>query len=164
MKTIPLNIQRLQDKVLELWKADQTSAKDLGTALVETRKAMRQHGSFTKWYRSKGLTPNRVNYCMRLVQGKVKKTHASIPAGPAAPYQKAVSEAVRNSFTLIKRGQKGVAMLFTDIIAAMYRALVDGDVCVEDSAALAKCKASVQTAAEKLAAATYRQKNPRLAA
>jgi hypothetical protein len=69
-----LNIQALQKRVLELWKADQSSALELGKALITTRDAMRDaHGDFAKWFRQAGLSENRVYYCIRLAEGKITK-------------------------------------------------------------------------------------------
>ena len=73
-----LNIQALQKQTLELWKADQCSARELGKALVNLRDAMRQvHGDFTQWFRDAGLSENRVYYCIRLVEGKIEKKQPS---------------------------------------------------------------------------------------
>ena len=70
-----LNIQALQRRVLELWKADQSSALELGKALVTTRDAMRDaHGDFAEWFDKAGLSENRVYYCIRLAEGKIAKS------------------------------------------------------------------------------------------
>ncbi|SRR6266403_2055783 len=69
-----LNIQALQKRVIELWRADQSSALELGKALITTREAMRDaHGDFAKWFSGAGLSENRVYYCIRLVEGKIAK-------------------------------------------------------------------------------------------
>ncbi len=73
-----LNIQALQERTIELWKADQISAQELGKALVSLREAMKDaHGDFTKWFREAGLSENRVYYCIRLVEGKIEKNPPS---------------------------------------------------------------------------------------
>jgi hypothetical protein len=69
-----LNIQLLQKQVLELWKADQKSACELGKALINTRDAMKDaHGDFAAWFKDAGLPKNRVYYCIRLAEGKIAK-------------------------------------------------------------------------------------------
>lgn len=70
-----LNIQILQRRTLELWKADQTSALELGKVLVTLRDAMKDaHGNFKRWYKDAGLQTNRVYYCIRVAEGKIAKT------------------------------------------------------------------------------------------
>ena len=67
-----LNIQALQKRTLELWKADQCSARELGKSLITLRDAMKDaHGDFAKWFRKAGLSENRVYYCIRLAEGKI---------------------------------------------------------------------------------------------
>src|SRR5947209_4832647 len=67
-----LNIQALQQRALELWAVDQTSALELGRALIAVREAMREeHGAFAKWFRANELEENRVYYCIRKAEGKV---------------------------------------------------------------------------------------------
>jgi len=73
-----LNIQALKDHALELWKKDQGSAKELGEALIAVRDVLRSNrGGFARWYRQQGLNENRVHYCIRLAEGKVKKARAA---------------------------------------------------------------------------------------
>src|SRR5258707_13145415 len=70
-----LNIKALQQRALELWEVDQTSALELGRALIAVRDAMREeHGAFAKWYRGNGLEENRVYYCIRRAEGKSSPT------------------------------------------------------------------------------------------
>jgi hypothetical protein len=66
-----LKLQALQDKAVDLWKSDQTSARELGEALIDVREAMGKHGEFTAWWQSKHMVENRVYYCVRIAQGKV---------------------------------------------------------------------------------------------
>lgn len=73
-----LDIQALQDKALELWMVDQTSALELGRALIAVRNAMRAHGAFAKWWRAAGMDENRVYYCIRKAEGKEEHT-AQVP-------------------------------------------------------------------------------------
>lgn len=70
-----LTIQHLQKQALDLWKKDQTSARDLGAALIKVRDEMLAagHGKFTDWVRRQALDTNRVNYCMQVVEGKRTK-------------------------------------------------------------------------------------------
>ena len=69
-----LNIQALQKNVLQLWRKDQWSARELGKALITLRDAMKgAHGDFAKWFREAGLDENRVYYCIREVEGKNKR-------------------------------------------------------------------------------------------
>ncbi len=94
-----LNIQALQKRVLELWKADQSSALELGKALITTRDAMRDaHGDFAQWFDDAGLSENRVYYCIRKVEGKVER--AGIPESPTAEYEKALASALRGQVRL----------------------------------------------------------------
>lgn len=91
-----LDIQALKDTALGLWRADKASARNLGAALIAVRDAMSaNHGAFTRWYEKNGLDENRVNYCIRVVEGKVKRTVGSISASPSADYEKAVAASVR---------------------------------------------------------------------
>jgi len=68
-----LNIQALQQRALILWEADKESALELGKALIAVRDAMaHEHGAFTKWWRASELDENRVYYCIRKAEGKIK--------------------------------------------------------------------------------------------
>ena len=58
------------------WHNDQTSAKTFGWKLIHLHECMDKHGDFTKWLRRNGIDQNRASYCMRVAQGKVKKTVA----------------------------------------------------------------------------------------
>jgi hypothetical protein len=94
------NIQTLQKGVIELWKADQASALDLDKALITLRDTMREaHGDFKQWYTKEGLATNRVYYCIRLAEGKVKKSAAKSAASekPSAVFERAVACAVREN-------------------------------------------------------------------
>ncbi len=75
-----LNIQGLQQKALDLWIADQASALELGRALIAVREAMEEHGAFTRWYTENELEENRVYYCIRKAEGKVKAPADKKPA------------------------------------------------------------------------------------
>lgn len=79
-----MNIQTLQQSVLELWKADQLSAVELGKALIRLRAAMKaqSHGAFKKWYTEQGLPTNRVYYCIREAEGKDKRHKEETADGP----------------------------------------------------------------------------------
>lgn len=78
-----LKLQALQERALELWEIDQTSALELGKALCAVRDAMRdEHGAFSKWYRANGLEENRVYYCIRRAERKAAQpTPAPVPVG-----------------------------------------------------------------------------------
>lgn len=67
-----LNIKALQETALKLWVVDQTSALELGRALIDVRDAMTEHGAFAKWFREVGMEESRVYYCIRKAEGKVK--------------------------------------------------------------------------------------------
>lgn len=65
--------QILEARALELWRADQNSATELGKALIAVRESLRHiHGAFTTWYENNELDENRVHYCIRKVEGKIK--------------------------------------------------------------------------------------------
>lgn len=72
-----LNIQALQSRALELWGIDQASAIELGRALIAVRDAMEdQHGAFAAWWKGNDLEENRVYYCIRKAEGKIKTPFA----------------------------------------------------------------------------------------
>lgn len=78
IKNESLNIQALKDAALNLWERDQASAVELGKALIAVRDALRDtHGAFTSWYREHNLEENRVHYCIRKVEGKIKPASKS---------------------------------------------------------------------------------------
>jgi DNA modification methylase len=66
-----LKVQVLQTEALKLWEVDQTSALELGRALIAVRDAMPKHGAFAEWFREAGMEENRVYYCIRKAEGKV---------------------------------------------------------------------------------------------
>lgn len=73
-----LKIKALKETAIELWRKDQASARDLGAALIAVRDALKEkHGAFKRWYRETGLDENRAYYCIRLVEGKVKKEESA---------------------------------------------------------------------------------------
>lgn len=79
-----LNIQALQKNVLQLWKKDQFSARELGKALITLRNAMKDaHGEFAKWFGEAGLDENRVYYCIREAEGKNKRLKKLDPGANA---------------------------------------------------------------------------------
>lgn len=66
---------------LELWKEDNSHAKELGLALLQLRAALRsKHGAFKLWWQSYKLSQARVSYCMRLAQGKITAPMAKQPS------------------------------------------------------------------------------------
>jgi hypothetical protein len=72
-----LNIQilALQNRALELAKADDGSAMKLGRALKDVKRLMR-HGEFKPWLEKVGISRNRASYAMRLandISAKAKK-------------------------------------------------------------------------------------------
>lgn len=67
-----LNIKALQEAALQLWAVDQASALELGRALIAVRDAMTEHGAFAKWFREAEMEGNRVYYCIRKAEGKVR--------------------------------------------------------------------------------------------
>jgi DNA modification methylase len=71
-----LKIQALQEVALKLWEVDQTSALELGRALIAVRDVMPKHGAFADWFREAGMEENRVYYCIRKAEGKVNPTVA----------------------------------------------------------------------------------------
>jgi 16S rRNA G966 N2-methylase RsmD len=65
-----LNIQALQEAALKLWEIDQTSALELGRALVAVRDVLPKR-AFADWFREAGMEENRVYYCIRKAEGKI---------------------------------------------------------------------------------------------
>lgn len=63
----------LQRRALQLYKADESHAIELGFALLEVKKALKGSGkgAFEKWWIANKLSQARVSYCMRAAQGKV---------------------------------------------------------------------------------------------
>ena len=65
-------IQGLKARALELWRSDQSSAMELGLAVLAVRAALRnRHGAFKKWWQDNKLSQARVSYCMRLASAKL---------------------------------------------------------------------------------------------
>ena len=64
-------------RALELWRSDQSSAMELGLAVLAVRAALHnRHGAFKKWWQDNKLSQARVSYCMRLASGKVATAKA----------------------------------------------------------------------------------------
>lgn len=68
-----VDFQHLESAALTLCDKDAVSSKELGEALIKVRDACEAHGDFTKWMRAHKVDRNRVNYCVRLIEGKVAK-------------------------------------------------------------------------------------------
>jgi hypothetical protein len=68
-----VEFQHLEFVALTLCEKDAVSSRELGAALIKVRDACAAHGDFTKWMQAHKVDRNRVNYCVRLVEGKVTK-------------------------------------------------------------------------------------------
>ena len=72
-----VDFQHLECAALTLCEKDAVSSKELGAALIKVRDACAAHGDFTKWMRAHKVDRNRVNYCVRLIEGKVTRHRSS---------------------------------------------------------------------------------------
>lgn len=63
----------LEKTAIQLWKADEKSAKELGEALIKVQKALRSidYGNFGRWLKKHKIPQNRASYCMRVAENKV---------------------------------------------------------------------------------------------
>jgi hypothetical protein len=94
----PKQITALKARALQLWKADDSSAKELGLALLAVRAALK-HGVFKKWFLANNLSQARVSYCMRLAQNKVTAAKAKRARDPQ---RIAMSEAKKQVDSFLK--------------------------------------------------------------
>jgi hypothetical protein len=98
LKVQAIDLSVLQEEALTLWAKDQASARELGQALIAVREKMFQvaRGSFTHWYRQKKLSENRVNYCIRLVEGKINKSPKARALRPSVQFETVAARAVQS--------------------------------------------------------------------
>lgn len=93
-------VATLKAHALELYRADESHAKELGHALLDVKAALRGtgKGSFEKWWKEHKLSQARVSYCMRLARGKVAeaKTKRSPFKGEHAPVWKSTQKDVND--------------------------------------------------------------------
>jgi len=75
------NVEELKEKALAAWmpmrgKWDEldVSAKEFGHALIELRKVLCERGQMTRWMKANRIPKNRAQYCIRLAEGKIKRT------------------------------------------------------------------------------------------
>jgi hypothetical protein len=117
---------KLQKVAVQMWRNDEASAMELGAALSNVREAMQAqgHGAFTMWFRAQGMKANRVNYCIRLVEGKVKaaaKKKAAKAAKALTVRLEFGDSSLRTSLNLLaeSRGKNGVpvAEVVAEIVA-----------------------------------------------
>lgn len=133
LKVQAIDLSVLQEEALSLWAKDQASAGELGHALIAVREKMFQlgRGSFTKWYRQKKLAENRVNYCIRLAEGKVKKRAKDVSPSPTAQLEKGLADSLRNSLRpysdsesgRINYCQEAIRVAFTGVVQHLYMEL-----------------------------------------
>jgi hypothetical protein len=76
-----VDFQHLECAALTLCEKDKVNSKELGAALIKVRDACAAHGDFTKWMRAHKVDRNRVNYCVRLIEGKVTNAKGRKAAG-----------------------------------------------------------------------------------
>jgi hypothetical protein len=126
---------KLQAVAVECWKADQTSAEELGAALVAV-KANMAHGEYTKWLKKEKIDRNRANYCTRLVEKAKKKSREEKKPHP------------------IQAARTNIA----DNLAIMYKAAKTGLVVdVERAASAIKSQCDLMVNAARLQAETIKQ-------
>jgi hypothetical protein len=163
-----LNIQALQERALSLWKVDETCALQLGRALVAVREAMRAegHGNFTAWYRAAKLSENRVQYCLRLAEGKVDKakTQEGWSAHPTAIMARNVTTAItrdmKQSFELNKGKTANFAhSVILNAIHTLYVNFFDEEIFVNhnENAAVEAAYAGLQSALHHFVDTAYQQ-------
>ena len=82
LKSQANNVRKLQAAALKCWQTDEEGAERLGHALVAVREAMKKlgRGKFTEWYRHHKMDENRVQYCIRKVEGKIKPKFWNLPS------------------------------------------------------------------------------------
>ena len=95
-------IEALKKRALKLWKADNTSAFELGKALLAVRAALRRkHGAFRAWWEDHRLIQSRVSYCMDLASGKLAKRKTKVKTktnAQAATATRSVSQTLNRLF------------------------------------------------------------------
>jgi hypothetical protein len=84
------------------YKKTEVSAKELGKAFLKVKQGCR-HGDFKKWFSKFRASANRVNYCMRVAQGKVGKTLKPNPLGDAT---KNFAHGLKNLYKFARAGEK----------------------------------------------------------
>jgi DNA polymerase III sliding clamp (beta) subunit (PCNA family) len=116
-------LRSLQSTALDLWKADKKSAKELGEALTEVRKAMRavKYGTFGAWLKENGIPQNRASYCMRVFRGEKDKPKKSKPKAAKRAY--ALTTEVNLGVVSLARARKTKpAKLVNEILAEYLKA------------------------------------------
>lgn len=95
----------LKEKALNLWKKDETTAKELGDTLRAIKKLL-PHGEFGKWCRKEKLDQNRVSYCMRLAEGKVAEAKAKAKTSPRTKALLTITKKLRKLYDLAESGDE----------------------------------------------------------
>ncbi len=146
-----LNVQVLQQRALELWEVDQTSALELGRALIAVRDAMQEHGAFAKWFRANELEENRVYYCIRKAEGKVdppapEPAKVSLNRNNLVLARYAPPENGKYVVALVRVGPDGTTI--TDGFKIMRVGLPAGSTCTESVAVPTAFMAGISGPAE----------------
>jgi hypothetical protein len=76
-----VKLEALKAEARELWKKDESHAKELGQVLCAIRDKSLKRGDFKAWWTEEGFTQSRVSYCLRVAEDKIqpskKKTKES---------------------------------------------------------------------------------------
>jgi hypothetical protein len=105
-KAVSEEVVALQDKAVALWKKDESTAKELGTLLLQI-KAIVGHGAFTKWFTKAGLEQNRVSYCVRLAAPEGNKVQAANERVKKSPRARALRTVLKKLAALYDVAEAG---------------------------------------------------------
>lgn len=77
-------LAKMQAVAIKLRAQDDATTLELGKLLIDIRGMMKalDRGDWTLWYTEAGFKENRVNYCIRVAEGKVTKEKKVDPRGP----------------------------------------------------------------------------------
>jgi hypothetical protein len=128
----PGALKKAQDRALQLFVADsklflaadkankeaEVSAKELGQAFLKVRSGCK-HGEFKKWFKRFRSSANRVNYCMRVAQGKVGKPSKPNPLRDATEN---FAHELKHLYGFARNGQKNegekqMVWMYQDLLA-----------------------------------------------
>jgi len=78
-------LSKMQAVAIKLRQQDDATALELGKLLKNIRETMKAlgRGDWTQWYEEAGFKENRVNYCIRVAEGKQPGSNKKDPRGPA---------------------------------------------------------------------------------
>ena len=105
-------IEKLKARALKLWDTDETSAKDLGNALLAVKKALKGkgRGAFKAWWKKHDLVQSRVSYCMDLADGGLERRKKKS--------KKPESRERQNAKKAVQAVNKKISLLFKTCVSA----------------------------------------------